>query len=90
MLTYDGLPHSFFLARRFRAKEEGVPKIEVNVERCKGCEYCVAACPQCILRMAEEFNSMGYHPVECFEPEKCTGCTLCAVMCPDLAIEVYK
>jgi 2-oxoglutarate ferredoxin oxidoreductase subunit delta len=67
-----------------------VPKIEVDVERCKGCAYCVEACPQAILRLAESFNTMGYHPVECFDPEKCTGCTFCAIMCPDLAIEVYK
>jgi len=67
-----------------------VPKIEGGVERCKGCGYCVEACPQKILRLAGEFNSMGYHPVECFDPEKCTGCTFCAIMCPDLAIEVYK
>jgi len=67
-----------------------LPKIEVDVDRCKGCAYCVEACPQKILRLSETFNSMGYHPVECFEPDKCTGCTFCAMMCPDLVIEVYK
>jgi 2-oxoglutarate ferredoxin oxidoreductase subunit delta len=67
-----------------------VPKIVVDPERCKGCGYCVDACPQKILRLAEGLNSMGYHPVECFDMEKCTGCTFCALMCPDLAIEVYK
>ena len=67
-----------------------MPKIVIDPERCKGCSYCVDACPQKILRLAEGFNSMGYHPVECFDLEKCTGCTFCALMCPDLAIEVYK
>jgi 2-oxoglutarate ferredoxin oxidoreductase subunit delta len=73
------------LARGF-----SVPRIEVDRERCKGCGYCVEACPQGILRMADEFNSMGYHPVECVDPSKCTGCTFCAMMCPDLVIEVFK
>ena len=67
-----------------------MPKIVIDPERCKGCGYCVDACPQKILRLSEGLNSMGYHPVECFDPEKCTGCTFCALMCPDLAIEVYK
>ena len=67
-----------------------MPKIVVDPERCKGCGYCVDACPQKILRLAEGLNSMGYHPVECFDLEKCTGFTFCALMCPDLAIEVYK
>lgn len=67
-----------------------MPKIEVDVERCKGCGYCVEACPQDILELAERFNSMGYHPVECADCSKCTGCTFCAIMCPDLAITVFK
>ena len=40
--------------------------------------------------MAEAFNSMGYHPVECVDPSKCRGCTFCAMMCPDLVIRVFK
>ena len=67
-----------------------MPKIEVDVERCKGCGYCLEACPQAILTLAESFNTMGYHPVECIDPSKCTGCTFCAIMCPDVAITVFK
>jgi 2-oxoglutarate ferredoxin oxidoreductase subunit delta len=67
-----------------------VPRIEVDRERCKGCGYCVEACPQGILKMADGFNSMGYHPVDCIDPSKCTGCAFCAMMCPDLVIEVFK
>ena len=67
-----------------------MPKTVIDVERCKGCGYCVEACPQKILRLMEVFNSMGYHPVESFEPDKCKGCAFCAMMCPDTAIEVFK
>ena len=67
-----------------------MPKVVVDVERCKGCGYCVEACPQKIMRLVEGFNSMGYHPVEWFDPEKCKGCAFCAMMCPDTALEVFK
>lgn len=67
-----------------------MPRIEIDVERCKGCGYCVGACPQHIIRFATESNSMGYYPAECFDPAKCTGCTFCAIVCPDVAIEVFK
>jgi len=67
-----------------------VPRIEIDVDRCKGCGYCIEACPQKILRAAEGFNKMGFHPVETFDPEKCTGCSFCAIMCPDLVIKVYR
>ena len=60
MLTYLGF--GSFGCSRTRALTRGgteVPKIEVDVERCKGCGYCVEACPQDILELAERFNSMG-------------------------------
>ena len=64
--------------------------VKIDIERCKGCEYCVHSCPQKCLSMSTEFNSRGnFYPV-LVEPEKCTGCRLCAVMCPDTAIEVYR
>ena len=67
-----------------------MPKTVIDVERCKGCGYCVEACPQKIMELAESFNSMGYHPVVWIDPEKCKGCAFCAMMCPDTAIEVFK
>ena len=67
-----------------------MPRIEIDVDRCKGCGYCIEACPQKILREARGFNKMGFHPVETFDPEKCTGCSFCAIMCPDLVIKVYR
>ncbi len=67
-----------------------MPRIEFDVDRCKGCGFCIEACPQKILRFREGFNKMGVHAAEIFEPDKCTGCTFCAIMCPDLVIEVFK
>ena len=72
--------------------EERMPKvtIQVNVERCKGCEYCVFYCPAAVLKMSEGFNSRGYHYCVLADESKCTGCTVCGLVCPDLAIEVYR
>ena len=63
----------------------------IEVDRCKGCELCTAACPQGILQMSHDcFNALGYRPVRLMEGEKCTGCALCALMCPDVVFTVYR
>ncbi len=67
-----------------------MPKIEVDIERCKGCELCIPACPEDVLELSETFASSGYYPVELVRPDGCTGCKLCAYVCPDVAIEVWK
>ena len=71
--------------------------IEIEDERCKGCELCVAVCPRQLIRLSERINRLGYHPAEFssdgLSKEKgkgCTGCTLCGQMCPETAISVYR
>jgi 2-oxoglutarate ferredoxin oxidoreductase subunit delta len=66
--------------------------VRIDDERCKGCELCISACPQEVLRMdRRRLNSKGYHPSMLDDPAgKCTGCALCAVICPDLAITVFR
>jgi len=65
-------------------------KIAINRELCKGCKYCVLACPKGVIVMDSEFNSSGYFPAEAAAPEICNGCALCAQMCPEIAIVVWK
>jgi 2-oxoglutarate ferredoxin oxidoreductase subunit delta len=57
---------------------------------CKGCAYCVEACPNDVLSVSEKFNEKGYHPPEATDPERCTGCGLCGLICPDFAIWVEE
>jgi 2-oxoglutarate ferredoxin oxidoreductase subunit delta len=64
--------------------------IKVNDFYCKGCELCVAACPQEVLQLSpDRINTKGYHPAEMIN-DGCTGCGICATMCPEAAITVYR
>lgn len=60
----------------------------IDVERCKGCELCISACPPNVLAMSDEVNATGYrYPVL---HDGCTGCTACQMVCPDSVFEVYR
>ncbi len=64
--------------------------IEIDINKCKGCELCINACPQKIIELSSKFNDKGLNYVIVNDMDKCTGCTLCAVVCPDVAITVYR
>jgi len=63
-----------------------VSQIVIEKDRCKGCELCVAACPQQILGMTTKLNAKGYFYAEVAEPMRCISCRLCCITCPDMAI----
>ena len=64
--------------------------IVIDKELCKGCTYCVDACPFGIIVIEEKFNKKGFFPAFPAHVDKCTGCSICAQMCPEVAIEVYR
>ena len=70
------------------AKVKGA--ITVNMERCKGCNLCVVACPtKAIALTTNEVNHKGY--AYCREvADTCIGCSSCAIVCPDGCITVYR
>ena len=70
------------------AKVKGA--IVVDIERCKGCEVCLDACPNDVLAMEKEVNGKGYHYSYMENPEDCVGCSNCAIVCPDGVITVYR
>ena len=65
-------------------------RIVVDELYCKGCELCIAACPQDVMAVAlDRLTSKGYHPAE-LAKDGCTGCGICAIVCPEAAITIYR
>ncbi len=63
-----------------KGKKEEV-KIDIIVNYCKGCEICVAFCPEGVLVMNKEV-------AEVVDISKCTKCNICEYLCPDFSISV--
>jgi 2-oxoglutarate ferredoxin oxidoreductase subunit delta len=65
-------------------------KVEIRLESCKSCQYCIKFCPKGVLAVGDKVNAKGYEYVVPVKMDACIGCSICARMCPDAAIEVYK
>jgi 2-oxoglutarate ferredoxin oxidoreductase subunit delta len=64
--------------------------IVIDEELCKGCTYCINACPLNVIAVKDKFNKKGFFPASPLHLDKCTGCAMCAQVCPEVAIEVYR
>ena len=64
-------------------------KIIYDSARCKGCHFCVMACPHKAVSISDETNKKGYRIVA-FNEAACKACGMCYMMCPDYAITVCK
>ncbi len=64
-------------------------KIIINTAVCKGCGYCVAACPKKALSMSADFNPAGYH-FTVVDEKACIGCGTCYTVCPDYVYSVVE
>ena len=62
--------------------------VRIDIERCKGCELCIPACPPNVLRMSSTRNEIGVLFPELLPG--CTGCSACALVCPDFCFDVYR
>lgn len=64
-------------------------KITYEAYRCKGCHYCVNACPKKCVTPSGELNEAGYETVK-FNEADCIACGSCYTVCPDFAIKIEK
>jgi 2-oxoglutarate ferredoxin oxidoreductase subunit delta len=63
-------------------------KVTIDIERCKGCGYCVDFCPQGVLAMSTRLNAKGYTLPGVEDETKCLACGYCQEICPEFAITV--
>lgn len=67
-----------------------IGRVEIDIEICKGCGFCIEFCPNDVLDYSGRVNKQGYqYPIvkPGFE-DKCVGCGMCERVCPDFAIRV--
>jgi 2-oxoglutarate ferredoxin oxidoreductase subunit delta len=73
-----------------RVKERKVKgKVEIDIQKCKGCELCTTACKEQALALSDNINIKGYRYIIA-NNDACTGCVNCALVCPDAVITVYR
>jgi len=58
-------------------------KVEVDVEKCVGCEECVDVCPSDVFEMKDEKSFPA-------NAEECIGCESCIEVCESDAIKVTE
>lgn len=65
-------------------------RVIIEAEECKGCGFCIHACPAGVLEFSKDLNAMGYHYAT-YKGEGCTGCGSCFYTCPETgAITVVR
>lgn len=64
-------------------------KALVNADWCKGCGYCIEACPKKAIVLSKGFNPAGYH-YAVVDGELCIGCGSCYTICPDYVYTIVE
>jgi 2-oxoglutarate ferredoxin oxidoreductase subunit delta len=64
-------------------------RVKIDIQRCKGCELCTAACKEHALTLSDTINIKGYRYIIA-NNDVCNGCVNCAIVCPDAVITVYR
>jgi 2-oxoglutarate ferredoxin oxidoreductase subunit delta len=64
-------------------------RVEIEINRCKGCELCTVECKEHALTLSDTINIKGYRYTVA-NNDLCNGCVNCALVCPDAVITVYR
>ena len=59
----------------------GVTTIELDPDRCNGCQICMHVCPHPVFAPA-------HRAVEIVDPDRCIECGACVTNCPEGALSV--
>ena len=60
-------------------------KVEIDKDKCTGCEECIGSCPASVLEMDADGKSDSENNID-----ECLGCETCAEVCPEKAITVEE
>ncbi len=63
-------------------------RLNIDVERCKGCGYCINACPKKALSKVIVEGKL-YPSVE-VDYSKCIACGICYQVCPDYVFSITR
>ena len=77
-------------AERCRSCDARQYDVEVHVDACKECGYCMEVCGLDVFDLAEKPDKRGYRPVFAKRGERCVGCMLCFFACPDFSIDIAE
>lgn len=64
-------------------------KIKVDLEKCKGCYYCVSVCPTGSITVSKTGNTKGFRTIM-VNQDKCIQCGRCYRICPDYVFELLQ
>ena len=68
-------------------EKEKTEKVYYNPVRCKGCGYCINACPKKAISVSAYVNTKGSSAIV-VDDEKCIVCGICYRVCPDYVFEI--
>jgi 2-oxoglutarate ferredoxin oxidoreductase subunit delta len=78
------------LDRGVRSQTVAFQPLAITIDRCKGCQLCIGACPKACLELdTGPVNALGHHPIRLADAAACTSCALCARVCPDAVFTIY-
>ena len=62
--------------------------VQLDPERCSGCDLCLEICPNDLFEKTQTPNVDGYFPVQMNDADYCVNCLRCVQICPEAAFDV--